>query len=800
MTTIQKFQALDGKEVKRSALEKLVAQAKKENNTEIIYRVSKILNDNPNFTSFKITVKQYATGLNAPRHKGLYKQALSECGRLKKGWRFRNGTVVKAQAKTTKKVKPKKALAGAKPKEGLTASGRLKKGYKYAKGGRVIKATSKKKEVVRPVKTEKPAKNIPLEFLAGLDFIEEEDTDTGLHASVSPDQIYQMITDKLITAIGTSKGKPKLGWDKDFLEKGGYLSPVSFASKNAYRGVNIILLKKGNPFTVFDNPYFLTFKQIQDAKGKLKKGSKGLEVVYFTRLYKFFDAKKKEEFTTYNKQKMLTFLKSKGYDTSHFDFLVETIPILKYYKVFNGSDIENIDFGLERLTDLEKAKLGFVSPSTPHNTDEKNPMAELIIKNFPKDSAKITHGFKGASYNVIKDIVKMPKYEAFYEGVDYYSTLFHEMIHSTGHPKRLNRPFGKKFGDVVYAKEELIAEFGAVFLSAQAGILWKTQKDHADYLKNWQLALQFMQQDNRLLMRAASEAQKAVDYLLQVDENKEPKFYKELQKKKAKPKPNRQQELALNAAIKGLSRPKPKIKVPGNINTDSVAYKRKHLKNKAFEYYTINDIDLSNFLGKLEVKPKESLVITLAGKRGSSKTHFAFKFINVLAQKYKVGHASMEEHPESALYWEKADMYFNEVAERNLSNPDIESIDQLDKLIQENDVIVIDSFAKLKELDSKFEIDKDLRKKYDGKLFFIIFQQTADGKMRGGSKSGFDGDCIFFTEKTNHYKTNFIYTDKNRYQNKPLDELKYNIYSGKLDPIVSEEIITEDSVMQEVEF
>ncbi|MDE0537041.1 ArdC family protein, partial [Tenacibaculum sp. L6] len=99
-----------------------------------------------------------------------------------------------------------------------------------------------------------------------------------------------MITDKLIGAIKSAKGTPKLGWDDSFLEKGGYLSPVSFASKKAYRGINIILLKKGNPFGAYQNPYFLTFKQVQEAKGKLKKGAKGLEVIYFTRLYKFSDA------------------------------------------------------------------------------------------------------------------------------------------------------------------------------------------------------------------------------------------------------------------------------------------------------------------------------------------------------------------------------------------------------------------------------------------------------------------------------------------------------------------------------
>lgn len=145
MKTIQKFKALHAKEVSRNLLNQLVSQAKKENNTEVVYRVSKILNDNPNYKTFKITVNQYPTGLNAPRHKGAYKDALTECGRLRKGYKFIKGRVIKAAAKVPKLKR--KGLAGTKTKEGVTKTGRLKRGYKYAKGGRVVKVTSKKKAV-----------------------------------------------------------------------------------------------------------------------------------------------------------------------------------------------------------------------------------------------------------------------------------------------------------------------------------------------------------------------------------------------------------------------------------------------------------------------------------------------------------------------------------------------------------------------------------------------------------------------------------------------------------------------------
>jgi antirestriction protein ArdC/tRNA A37 threonylcarbamoyladenosine biosynthesis protein TsaE len=796
--TTTKFQQLDGKEVSRKYLQQLIEEAKQENNTEVVYRLSKILLDNPKYKTFTIQVKSYPTSLNAPRHKGAYKEALTSCGRLRKGWRFIKGSVVKARPQVPKPNR--KGLAGTKQKEGLTSKGRLKKGYKYKAGGNIVKVTSKKKSgVISASKTPQSAKGLPIEFLAGLDYIEAEDNEiNSLNAPVKPDQIYQMITDMVVDAVNKSKGDGKLGWNQDFFY-GGYQMPANFISNKTYRGVNVLLLKNGNPYTVFKNPYFLTRKQINEKGGKIRLGAKGQMVVYFTRLYKFEGKEKKDELATYNKGKMIQHLKSKGLNDSHFDVLVETIPILKYYKIFNGEDIKGIDFKLDSLSELDKLRLGFLPKDDAINTDAKNQMAELIIKNFPKNTAKIKHGYKGASYNGLHDVVKMPNYEAFYKSENYYSTLFHEMIHSTGHPSRLNRPLGNPFGSVPYAKEELIAEFGAVFLSAQAGILWKTQQNHADYLKNWQMALQFMGEDKTLLMRSATEAQKAVDYLLQVDENKEPKFYREIKKVTTKPTPKLPPKQLVYVTKSTPKKPilaQPIVsEVSAPKKRNSLAYKRSQRKNKTFEMYDIQDKDLATFLGDLEIKSKESLVLTIAGKQGSGKTRFAFRFMNILAQKYKVGHASMEEHPDSKVYWDKVDMYFNKKAEENIDNPEIKNLSQLDKLIKENEVIVIDSFAKLKELDNKLEVDTHLRKKYNGKLFLIVFQQTTDGKMRGGSKSGFDGDCIFFVEKDADFKKYYVYTDKNRYQTKSLEKLQYNIYSGKLNNINSS---TEE--IQEVEF
>ena len=201
---------------------------------------------------------------------------------------------------------------------------------------------------------------------------------------------------------------------------------------------------------------------------------------------------------------------------------------------------------------------------------------------------------------------------------------------------------------------------------------------------------------------------------------------------------------------------------------------------EARESFLVADEQMSLFLGALEKKTKDSLVITLTGKQGSGKTRFAFQFMNALAQRYRVGHASIEEHPESVLYEEKAYQYLNDTALEHITAQDVRSLAELDTMIRTNEVIVIDSFQKMRELAPHFEIDKDLRKKYDGKLFLVIFQQTADGKMRGGSKSQFDGDIILFTETFPDYRENYVYPDKNRYNKRPATELQYSIYEQRM--------------------
>ncbi len=740
----------------------------------------------------------------------------------------------------------------------------------------------------------------PLSCLCQFDFQNDKDQSNGLAKAVSPTEIYDMITEKVIEALNKPLDFTK-EWGSSADSNGGYLIAYNFDSGKTYRGINAFML---NSFRIYDpsapllqNPYFMTFNQVTAKKGKVRKGSFGYRVTYFTNLHTL-EKNGEQLFSTYDREKMVDFCNKKSIPFT----AVTIIPILKYYNVFNGADIEGIDFDLENF----KGK-GFVAPTKlVKNNYDLLPIPEAIVKAYPSPAPQIKHGGDDAFYQPSQDIVQMPELEQFNYVQAYYTTLFHELIHSTGSPKRLERVMGKKFGDKDYSFEELIAELGASFLSAEAGMLHYTFRNSAAYIKGWRARLLLLiTDDNKFFFRAASQAQKAVDFMLDRNENgvaayeklvtavqsktvkpkaKKPevttvaspkaiaakdkktalvvgfalidnifgemvaskktleeleKVYHELRDEKfvhleaivyeinsvkgknvigkkvevnwvakkvtakpkekpLRPKPivttletkakksSEGKQLALfGAKKKGLKSPysdpvQPKATDIMQSNVTGSLADRRNRPKVAHEYYKNVDSEIKKFLGDIEKKQKESVVITLTGGQGSMKTRALFQFMNDFAQNYKCGHASIEEHPESALYQNKVDQYLNETALHNIQAPEITSQESLDKLIRNSDVIFIDSFQKLREMVRGFEVDKDLRKKYDGKLFIIIFQQTTDGKMRGGSTSQFDADIVLFTKKEADYRDNYLYPDKNRYNSLPTDQLKFNIFSGKM--------------------
>jgi antirestriction protein ArdC/KaiC/GvpD/RAD55 family RecA-like ATPase len=669
-----------------------------------------------------------------------------------------------------------------------------------------------------------------------------EPEDLGLAKGVSPDDIYQKITDRMLDLIKKASGKDYVKKWKSNVYGSGYLIPFNFDTKKRYRGANFFLLTSDEPL---ENPFFMTFKQIEAHKGKLKKGSKGSMVVYFTKLYKVTDKEKNIDFGTYDKKKAIDFARANGIAEDKIGYL----PILKYYNVFNGKDIEGIDF------DLENFKIGYIEKKLPPK--EKMQLAEAIVENYPAPQPKIKHGGDKASYNSGSDLVKMPYMADFETAQDYYRTLFHELAHSTGSSNRLNRTFGKRFGDKNYAFEELVAEWGATFLSAEAGIIWHTNNNHAEYLKNWNGALTHIKDDNRFIMRACTKAQELTDFVLNLDENGEPKYRNDIdlnakpekeeklpKKPKSKKRPGEKKEtpkapvktakktvskkqqdkkpVAKKLKIKepekvdengqyGLFKPKKPMAKKPNIKelekmakqyglfkpekkglnapaeTEPVAPKPQNAKiqniasagnNQESEFYTVAG-EVGKFLQAVERKPFESVVITMDGMQGAGKTTTLYKFMDAFASAGNRSlFLSLEEHPASALAKEKVAKYLSpEAVKYTDSVGEVENVAELYDFIKDYEVIFIDSWQKLQRMVGSIRLDEDLRKKFNGKVFVIIFQQTTDGRTKGGAEVVFDGDIIIKMVKTASFAENYAYFDKNRYTKIPIENIRYNIAS-----------------------
>lgn len=268
--------------------------------------------------------------------------------------------------------------------------------------------------------------------------------------------VYEIVTKKVIEKLE----KGVIPWRKPWVNG----LAVSWESQKPYRGVNAFLLEPGE---------YATFKQIKEAGGKVKKGEKSHLVVFWKWIEKEND---------------------KTGETEKF-------PLLRYYKVFEiNTQCEGLESKRVRIDETEI------------NHDVVAACESLIDGYVNKPEIYFVSG--EASYNKVLDKVKCPPLKDFTSLSEFYSTLFHELVHSTGHESRLNRKeltASALFGDENYSKEELIAEMGSAMLCAIAGVDTEDSfKNSAAYIQSW---LKALRNDSTLVVRAASQAQKAVDYI-----------------------------------------------------------------------------------------------------------------------------------------------------------------------------------------------------------------------------------------------------------------------------------------------
>lgn len=270
---------------------------------------------------------------------------------------------------------------------------------------------------------------------------------------------YQIITDRIVSLLESGTCPWRRPWNKL------NAFPANYTSGRSYHGLNFLLLS----VIGHELPYYLTFKQVSELGGTVKKGSRGLPITYWQ------------------------LLKSKT--ETKADGTPKTFPLLKYYTVFNATQIEGIEF-----------------PAVPSRTGtDFNPIAtaEAVVAGFKGPT--IEHGYNRACYSSSTDVLKMPSPGSFDSPEHYYATLFHELGHATGHASRMNRKLGNAFGSEDYSKEELIAEMTSAFLSAHCGIDNSTTEQSAAYLASWVKALKG---DPKLVVTAASAAQRAANLIL----------------------------------------------------------------------------------------------------------------------------------------------------------------------------------------------------------------------------------------------------------------------------------------------
>ena len=295
--------------------------------------------------------------------------------------------------------------------------------------------------------------------------------------STAPRQdIYTTITDRILAALEAGR----VPWQKPWDARQG--SPRNLISGKAYRGVNLLLLANEGA-----TPFWLTYRQASQLGGYVKKGERG-ELVVFWKFMAKADASEEGETEADESPRSSQY------------------ALAKAYTVFNARQCE--------LPEEWTAKAEIQEPEqTPA---QKITACDEIITTMQHRPA-LEHGGGRAFYRQSVDRVTMPKPETFISPEHYYSTLFHELTHATGHPSRLDRPTltdAHRFGDTNYSKEELVAEMGAAFLCGVSGIDNHTGDSSAAYIQGW---LSVLKDDKRLLIQAASQAQRAADLILGVD-------------------------------------------------------------------------------------------------------------------------------------------------------------------------------------------------------------------------------------------------------------------------------------------
>ena len=295
-----------------------------------------------------------------------------------------------------------------------------------------------------------------------------------MEASKQPRDLYAEVTRRIVEAIERGVRPWSRPWTRSQAAAG--MLPRRHAGE-AYRGVNVLLLWAAALERGYTAQTWLTFNQVQAEGGAVRKGERGTTVVYAGQFVPATATKTDDSDDDANARRTRAYLRS--------------------YTVFN---IEQVD-GL---------------PSAPTPEPVEAPKVDEAAQVFiARTGATVHHGGDRAFYAPGLDVIQVPHARQFRDAAGYLGTVAHELVHWTGHPDRLARQFGQRFGDQAYAMEELVAELGAAFVCAGLNVSAEPRDDHAAYLAEW---LAVLRADKRAVFTAAAQAQRATDYLYQLQD------------------------------------------------------------------------------------------------------------------------------------------------------------------------------------------------------------------------------------------------------------------------------------------
>jgi antirestriction protein ArdC len=281
--------------------------------------------------------------------------------------------------------------------------------------------------------------------------------------------IYADITSQLVAAIEADPGKPSLPWRRT---SGPLFMPVNALTKNAYNGINVVSLWVAAEVKQYATPIWATYRQWFELGAQVRKDEKSSLVIF----YKEFETDPDPQAADDDGKRRFA----------------------RASYVFNAAQVD-----------------GYEAPGAP---ELLGPIARIDTADrfVAATHARIEHGGDQAYYAPSSDHIQMPDEGLFCGSATmnreegYYATLVHELTHWSGAKHRLDRDFGKRFGEEAYAAEELVAEIGAAFLCAELGITQDTRPDHAQYIANW---LKLLKSDSKAIFTAAAKASEAAAYL-----------------------------------------------------------------------------------------------------------------------------------------------------------------------------------------------------------------------------------------------------------------------------------------------